>query len=248
MRRTDVTRSIRAHRRAALLLAGLGATGTLLISGCSAGQIAQTAGKASSVPGVNAEVQTEGGAYQIRNLVVAYKDPKGYPAGSDAPLELVIFNDTDRPVTVKFSSDGARSVVLASATTMPTPPAATRTPSGPEASASGGAHVDPTDQPTATRTPRPTGSLQPLPTTSAASSGPPGSVVIPARSFVLLNRTGGQVLQLVGLKQDLRPGESVNLQFDFDGKRYSTEVPVTVPLSPAPLASPVNKDAEGHEG
>lgn len=243
-----MTRSIRAPRRAALLLAAVGAAGTLLVSGCGAGQIAETAAKAPSVPGVNAEVDVEGGSYKIRNLVVGYRDPKGYPAGSNAPLEMVLFNDTDEPVTVTFSTDSARALVLASASALPTPPAGAPTPGGPEASASGGAEVGPTDEPTATRTPRPTGSVQPLPTASAeAPAGASPRVEIPARSFAMLNRTGGRFLQLEGLNEELRPGQSVNLQFDFGGQRFSTEVPVTVPLSPAPVASPV-VEGEGEEG
>jgi hypothetical protein len=244
MRRTDVTRSMRAPRRATLVLAAVGAAGTLLVSGCGAGQIAETAAKAPSVPGVNAEVDVEGGSYKIRNLGVGYRDPEGYPAGSNAPLEMVLFNDTDEPVTVTFSTDSARSIALAGATAVPTPPAATSTPSV-------GAGVEPTDQPTATRTPRPTGSVQPLPTASAeAPAGAAPRVEIPARSFVLLNRTGGQFVQLEGLNEELLPGQSVKLQFDFGGQRFSTEVPVMVPLSPAPVASPVveGEGGDGHGG
>lgn len=241
MRRTDVTRSIRAPRRAALLLAAVGAAGTLLVSGCGAGQIAETAAKASSVPGVNAEVDAEGGSYKIRNLVVGYRDPKGYPAGSNAPLEMVLFNDTDQPVTVTFSTDSARSLVLAGGSALPTP-------GGPGASPSGAPSVDPTDQPTATRTPRPTGSVQPLPTASAeAPAGASPRIEIPPRSFAMLNRTGGRFLQLEGLTEELRPGQSVTLQFDFGGQRFSTEVPVMVPLSPAPVASPA-VEGEGEAG
>lgn len=244
-----MTRSIRASRRAALLLAAVGAAGTLLVSGCGAGQIAQTANMAPSVPGVNADVAAEGGSYSVRNLVVAYPNPEGYRSGSNAPLEMVLINDTDKPVTVTFGTDSARSLVLAGASALPTPPAGAPTPGGTEASASGGADVDPTDQPTATRTPPPTGSVQPLPTASfEAPAGASPRIEIPARSSVLLNRTGGRFLQLEGLNEELRPGQSVNLQFDFGGQRLSTRVPVTVPLSPAPVGSPVVEGEEGHEG
>jgi hypothetical protein len=244
MRRTDVTRSISAPRRAAMLLAAMGAAGAMLVSGCGAGQLAHTAGDVSAVPGVNAQVNAKGGAYLIRNLVVTYRGTEGYPAGSDALLEMAIFNDTDEPVTVTVSTDSARSVVLTGATTLPPPPAATPTPGGPEASATGGPEVSPTEHPTATRTPRPTGSPQPLPTASVAPAGSP-SIDIPARSFALLNRTGGQFIQLRGLHEELRPGETVNLQFDFNGQRLATQVPVTVPLSPAPVAPPVVEHKEG---
>jgi len=249
MRRTYVSRSIMAHRRAALLLAGLGAAGGLLLTGCGAGQIAETAAKAPSVPGVNAAVEAAGGSYLIRNLVVAYRDPKGYPAGSNAPLEMAIFNETDQPVTVRVTSDSARTVVLAGATATPTPPAATPTPGSPTASPTGRPNVNPTDQPTTTETPRPTGSVQPLPTPPSVPAGGPARLEIPARSFVLLTRTAGRFLQLEGLNEDLSPGQSINLAFDFNGKSFTTEVPVTTPLSPAPPGSPVTEEAgEGHGG
>lgn len=244
-----MTRSIRAHRRAALLLAGLGATGSLLLTGCGAGQIAQTAGIVPGVPGVNADVTAAGGSYMIRNLVVAYRDPKGYPAGGNAPLELTIFNETDEPVTVRVTSDSARAVVLTGAAAVPTPPAATPTPSAPAASPGGGASATPTEQPTVTRSPKPTGSVQPLPTASSVPAAGPATVDIPPRSFVLLNRSGGRFLQLEGLDQELRPGQSINLTFDFNGQHLSTAVPMTVPLSPAPVAPPVTEgEGEGHQG
>lgn len=243
-----MTRSIRAHRRATLLLAGLGAAGSMLLSGCGAGQIAETAAKASSIPGVNAEVKAAGGSYLIRNLAVAYRDPKGYAAGSNAPVEVAIFNETDKPVTVRITSDGARAVVLTGATAAPAPSAATPTPSGSEGSASPGSIIGPTEEPTVTRSPRPTGSPEPLPTPSVPPAGP-ANIEIPARSFVLLNRTGGRFLQLEGLNEQLAPGQSVDLTFDFNGQRFSTPVPVTVPLSPAPVGSPVVEEGgAGHGG
>lgn len=246
-----MTRSIRGYRWAPVLLAGTAAATTLLMSGCGAGQIAETAAKASSIPGVNADLNTADGSYKIRNLLVAYKDPKPYPAGGNAPLSVAIFNETNKEVTVKVTSDGARSVVVASPGSTPTPtqPPATSTPSAAgSVSPSHSITRQPSERATESQSPRPTGSPQPIPSATVTPSGAPTSIRIPANGFVVLNPSGGSFLQLEGLNAALRPGQAVNLVFDFDGKQIVTTAPVSVPLSPAPVASPVNKDAEGGHG
>jgi hypothetical protein len=233
-----------------VLLAGSAAAATLLMSGCGAGQIAETAVKASAIPGVNADLNTAGGVYQIRNLLITYKDTKPYPAGANAPLSVAIFNETAKEVTVKVTTDGARSVVLASSGATPTPsqPPATSTPSvGPSQTPSN--TLQPSEGATESQSPRATGSPQPVPSTSVqAPSGAPATFRIPAASFVVLNPSVGSFLQLEGLNTALRAGQTVNLTFDFDGKQLTVPAPVSVPLSPAPVAPPVNKDAEGNHG
>ncbi|HEU4422164.1 MAG TPA: hypothetical protein VFR67_06440, partial [Pilimelia sp.] len=77
-------------RRAAAMLAGAAMAAGVLVSGCSAGQIAETANKRPSVPGLNvqAEVRDDAGTVigqvALRDLVVTYEDIEGFPAGSDA--------------------------------------------------------------------------------------------------------------------------------------------------------------------
>jgi hypothetical protein len=116
-------RSGRAARRGgssrrAALLAAVAAAAALLASGCGAGQIAATARIAPAVPGANGEAQVTDangdstGTVSVRNVLVVYKDPKGYPRGGTAPLDVHIFNDTSGEVTVTVSSPGAASVVL----------------------------------------------------------------------------------------------------------------------------------------
>jgi hypothetical protein len=245
-----VTRSIMRSCRAGVLLVGAAAAATLLLSGCSAGQIAQTAAKASAIPGVNADLNTADGTYQIRNLLITYKDTKPYPVGANAPLSVAIFNVTGKEVTVKVTTDGARSVVLArsGATPTPTQPAATSTPSvGPSPTPSN--TLQPSEGATESQSPRATGSPQPVPSaTVQAPSGAPATFRIPANSFIVLNPSVGNFLQLEGLNAALRTGQKVNLVFDFDGKQLTAGAPVSPPLSPAPVASPVNKDAQGGHG
>jgi hypothetical protein len=93
-----VTRS--PHRRAAAPLAGAFLGAALLLAGCSAGQIAETANKEASVQGVDAEAEVGDGSVAVRNAMVAYPGPEGYESGEDAPLDVWIFNDTRSEVTV----------------------------------------------------------------------------------------------------------------------------------------------------
>lgn len=104
-----MTRSIRGSRRSALLLAGL-ATSGLLLSGCSAGQVAETAGTVPSVQGVN--VASENGDFAVRSLLIAYPGVDGYQAGDDANLDVVLYNDSPDQVTVTVTTEGARDIIL----------------------------------------------------------------------------------------------------------------------------------------
>lgn len=198
-----MTRTIRGSRRTAALLAA--AAAALLMSGCGAGQIAETALKTPTVPGTNPELRTEDGLFKVRNLLLAYPGVDGYPAGGDAVVEVAIFNESPSPVTVTITSDSARSVVLTSNAT----PNATATPETPAA---------------------------PLPEQPA---GEPARIELPALGYAVFSTTSERQLQLLGLNEAVRTGQSVNLVFDFNGQQLSAQAPVRVPLSPVPPASPV---------
>ncbi|HEX6970364.1 MAG TPA: hypothetical protein VF174_16345, partial [Micromonosporaceae bacterium] len=106
-----MTRTIRGARRTAAVLAASAAA--LLVSGCGAGQLAETANQQPSIPGTIVEVRTGVGQYhRVVNLLLAYPGLEGYRAGADARAEAAIYNDTDQPVTVTISSDNAREVRL----------------------------------------------------------------------------------------------------------------------------------------
>ncbi|WP_027659759.1 hypothetical protein [Salinispora fenicalii] len=104
-----MTRSIRGSRRSALLLAGL-ATSGLLLTGCSAGQVAETAGTVPSVQGVN--VASKNGDFAVRSLLIAYPGVDGYQAGDDANLDVVLYNDSPDRVIVTVTTEDARDIVL----------------------------------------------------------------------------------------------------------------------------------------
>ncbi|MFU8854485.1 hypothetical protein ACNAW0_26415 [Micromonospora sp. SL1-18] len=232
-----MTRSIRGSGRAALLLAGTAAAASLLLSGCGTGQVAETAIKVPSSQGVN--VQTANNLYLVRGLYVQYPGTEGYQPGSDAPLNVVIYNDSTTPVTVTVTTDGARDILLtgsdasgpqASPTNSPTEPAAgSPTPSNPNASPS-----------------QALGSGEPASASPSASpsestpTGLPARIEIPAKGYAQLSPSSDRFLQLVGLNDRLLSGQQVSLTFDFgNGETIRTGAPIGVPLTPAAVPSPV---------
>lgn len=232
------------------LLAGAAMATALLASGCSAGQIAETAAKVPSVPGANGDVRGPDGSFSVRNALVVYQT-EGYEAGATAPLDLHIFNNSERAVTVTITSEDAESVTLgAGAQGTPSPSASpSDSPSAtPTADATPSATATPTSSPGATPTATPDATTEPTPTaepTPAAPAAQPARVQIAPGSFAALTASGQQVVQLVGLKEELKPGQVVTLVFDFGGGATLTlDVPMGVPLTPVPRASSVVEEEE----
>src|SRR5947199_3223126 len=90
-----------------------------LLSGCGAGQISQTDQMIPAVPGANAN--SPHGLASVRNVMIRYNSPTGYPAGGTAPLVVYIVNNSrDKTLTlrsvlaaVKEKGDPLGTVVLA---------------------------------------------------------------------------------------------------------------------------------------
>ncbi|MCZ7426890.1 hypothetical protein O7607_14235 [Micromonospora sp. WMMA1949] len=230
-----MTRSIRGSRGPALLLAGTAAA-SLLLSGCGAGQISETANKIPSVQGVN--VQTSDNLYKVRGLYVQFPGPKGYEAGSNAPVNVVIYNDSEKPVTVTVTTDSAREIVLtgsgagesgaATPTGSPTEPA-TASPTATDPSASPSQSLETSESPSASPSP-----------SESAPAGQPARIEIPALSYAQLNAGNPRFLQLIGLNQKLLVGQQVNLTFDFgNGKVVTTPAPIGIPLTPEATPSKI---------
>lgn len=230
-----MTRSIRGSRGPALLLAGTAAA-SLLLSGCGAGQISETANKIPSVQGVN--VQTSDNLYKVRGLYVQFPGPKGYEAGSNAPVNVVIYNDSKKPVTVTVTTDSAREIVLtgsgagesgaATPTGSPTEPA-TASPTATDPSASPSQSLETSESPSASPSP-----------SESAPAGQPARIEIPALSYAQLNAGNPRFLQLIGLNQKLLVGQQVNLTFDFgNGKVVTTPAPIGIPLTPEATPSKI---------
>jgi copper(I)-binding protein len=200
------------RRRARIVAGSVLVAGLLAVSACSAGQDTQTSHQVAAVPGANASAGPAGGdiSVALRDLTVVYKDPKGYPAGADAPLAVRLFSQGGQAVSlIGASSDAAQAVVLAGGGTAPTVGATEEV-----ATASPGA-------------------------SPAAAAQPPAGestfeVKIPAAGYTLLVPGSGPHLVLNKLKMPLVPGDSVNVTFTFsDGATVTVPVPVGVPTAPA---------------
>lgn len=216
------------------LLAGAAMATALLASGCSAGQVAETAEKVAAVPGISGDVSTSEGTFSVRNAAIAYHEG-GYEAGADAPVDVRIFNDTGQDVTVTITSPDAKSVRLAAgASGTPSPSASPSAPASPTATPS--ATATPSGTPSATPTGEASPSVEPTP--AAEPPARPATVRIPAGSFAALTASGQQFLELVGLNEELKAGGTVQLVFDFgDGAELTLAVPLSVPLTPVPRGS-----------
>ncbi|GGM30494.1 hypothetical protein GCM10011608_13830 [Micromonospora sonchi] len=226
-----MTRSIKGARRAAVLLSGIATAGLLLLSGCGAGQVSETANKVPSIQGI--DLQATAGKYGVRSVLVAYPGVEGYRAGDNAVLNALFYNDTYEPVTVTVTSPDAREVVITtvSAATSPSP---TGSPT-------------PTASPSSEGSPGPDESAAPGPSESPAAG--PARIEIPPLGYVQLNTSGERVLQLIGLNSALLAGETITLSFDFgNGDTVTSPAPVAVPLSPAPPPSPIIERHTEYEG
>jgi hypothetical protein len=237
--------------RRAALVAGAATVAAVALVGCSAGQVAETSLKRPSNMGVNQDNSDHSVA--IRNLAVIYNGPEGYPAGSSAPLQLGIYNQTTQPVTVLVSSPppapgttdngvvSGRSVVLVGGTPS-TPSTAIPEPSGsrdvavPDTSGGPSGSVEqPSGQPSAS------GSASAAPADSIA--GPARITVGPLGSVTFLPGDK-ESLQVVGLTGKLLPGMSLNLIFEFSNgaQPLTLQAPVGTPASPASRAPGIENE------
>jgi hypothetical protein len=223
----------------AAVLAGVTVAAAAAVSGCSTGQVNQTAYMATAIGGVNqtfavdAPPGEQDGSIAIRDMLVSYDGTQGYKKGGDAPLQLGIFNDTTATLKVTITAPGtAQSVTFKaggaaaekSAEPAPSPSVAPSKSAKPSASKSGTPAASASAEPTEVPKP-PTG---------------PASFTIASGQFIMLAPQYGQFLVLQGLANDVKPGDTlknITFQFQLDGD----QVVVPAPLSPAPQASPVSE-------
>ncbi|MEU7929918.1 hypothetical protein [Micromonospora echinofusca] len=249
-----MTRSIRGSRRAALLLSGMAAATGLLLSGCGAGQVSETANKEPSVQGVN--LSAGNGEYAVRGLLVDFPGTEGYQAGANAVLNAVIYNDSRNPVTVTVTTDSAREVVITGTGAAASPSASPSASESPAPSGSPSASPGTSGSPAPGTSESPSGSASPgapespsAPESPAAPAGEPARIEIPPLSYVQLNTEAERALQLIGLNESLRSGQNVFVTFDFgNGVTVTGPAPVAVPLTPAAPPSPIIEREGGYEG
>ncbi|BCJ43247.1 hypothetical protein GCM10010168_00110 [Actinoplanes ianthinogenes] len=224
--------------RRAALVAGVATVGAIALAGCSAGQVAETAELVTPIAGVNA--QSVDGAVFVRNAQITYNGIQGYAKGENAPLELSLYNQSEEDVTVSITSEPTDQPQVVSAkqvgfVTTPTPaPTGTAVPevSGkPAASASG--------KPAASATPAAT----PTPVVTAAQ------IKLSPLGQALFRPTDANKLQVVGLSDNLRPGEKVNLVLHFStgAADLHIQAPVAIPVTAASRAPGATGENSEHE-
>ncbi|MGW5719550.1 hypothetical protein ACWEVP_25510 [Amycolatopsis sp. NPDC003865] len=218
-----------------VLGAGVLALGAaLVLAGCGAGQITQTASQQPAVNGTYAQVKT----IVLRDAAVQYPTSgPGYPAGATPSLTLTVVNigtqdDSLVSVTTEDGTQatlgGSKAVVAGHSlvigpddavestnevqTTPPSAPSSTGTSAGSSAT------------PTKSETNTP-GSLTASSTSEVPSSGPAATPTAP-------EKVGQATVQLPALKQPLWPGQTIKVTFVFQNAG-----PVTVEL---PVAAPAH--------
>jgi hypothetical protein len=239
-------RSLRTRRAA--LVAGAATVAVLVLGGCSAGQVAETAILDTPIAGVDKE--TADGSVFVRNLQIEYHGIEGYKAGASAPVEVSLYNQTNEPITVAISSRplDRGQVVSASQVGFVSAPAAA--PAAP-ASSEPAAHGSESPDAHASESPDAHASSEAEPSASAAAPAPvvkPARIEIGPNGSALFRPTDAEQLQVLGLSGALMPGMSVNLVFEFSNGAPSLELqaPVAIPLSPAPREAGESAEGEGH--
>jgi copper(I)-binding protein len=255
------TRSAGGTGRRAGTLITLGLAGAFALTGCSAGQVAETAIKVPAIPGVDAKV----GDIAIRNALIAFPS-EGYDwaSGSSVPLSVRLINNgntADRLISA--SSDLSSSIVLqvvpegGQATTAPSesPSAAVSETVSPSAGATTGGEATPSG-PVVTGTPEPTLSNgQPSPAPSRGTPSPvvdspiptasPGAALpldLPARKLVDLE-VGGPQLVLTAISEKIDPATVVAVTLTFE---RAGDVTLRVPF--APPGTPLPRESVSHAG
>jgi copper(I)-binding protein len=216
---------------------GSGAAGVLLLTGCAAGQHAQTVEQTPSIDGV----QADAGDIAIRAAgIAAPESGTSYSKGSDAQLRMVIVNrGTAADKLVSVSSPAAAGARFS---------AASSSSSGGSAESSSSA----TDSSAVSASPSVTG---PAPTGSAAGSASasgsaPGAaqntpIDLGGRQAVQIGiGTGGPSVTLTGLSADLFPSQPVPVTLTF-ASGASVTVTMAVQLSSeVPTAPTVSQVTE----
>lgn len=220
-----ITSSCRSGRALAARAVLAAAGSVLALSGCNAGQQAQTAYQQPGVDGAHVQA----GGIALRDVKLAYPTTGRYERGSDARLEFVVANDGEAAdALVEVRSDAATRVTISTA------PAA---PASATASATTSATSSATSPSTATVSA----------TSPSASPTPPAPARIPVPVNGLVDfREAGPVVTLVGLSQQLLPAQLVPVTFVFErAGEVTLVVPVGVSLSPVPPPPSIDIGGEG---
>ncbi len=208
---------------------GIGAlaVAALTLTGCAAGQRAQTAAEVPVVDGVSANA----GPIALRAVTVAAPPNGSFPVNGDAPMQLVIVNGgkiDDKLIGV--STIQASQVLLFASSPNPVTPGATQS-----ESASG---TDSSSPPASSDTALPTETAS-----TPGASSPPAAATIPSINLPVGRATSiGYTpdlpqIQLHGLASRLFPAETFPITFQF-AIAGSVTFTVAVHLTTGPSSTP----------
>jgi copper(I)-binding protein len=222
---------VRLQNRRVLGAAALALGAALVLAGCGAGQITQTASQQAAVNGTHAQVKD----IALRNAAVQYPTSgPGYPAGATPALSLTVVNlgtQDDSLVSVTTEGGGQATIagskdIVAAHSLMIGPDDAvestnevqTTSPSAPTSSSGA---------PTSPATPTGTSSGTSSSTATSTSEVPPtGATATPTAPEVV----GQGTVTLAALKQPLWPGQVIKVTFVFkNAGPVTVELPVAAP-------------------
>jgi hypothetical protein len=217
---------------------GSGAAGVLLVTGCAAGQQAQTVEQTPSIDGV----QAEAGNIAIRAAgIAAPESGASYSKGSDAPLRMVLINRggaADKLVSVTSTMAGGVQITPGSS-------------SSPGASGSGQPSNSASDSSAASGSPSASaGSSSPAASTTASAPATGSSNASQNTPIELAGRqsvrigigSGGPSVTLTGLTTELFPSQPVPVTLTFSSGASVTVV-VAVQLTSEVPSAPVVSEA-----
>jgi copper(I)-binding protein len=239
-------------RRRAVIGVTAAIAALLTVTGCAAGQVAQTAEEVPVIDGYYATV----GAIALRGVAVAAPAQTNWAKGSDAPLQLIIANSgTSDDTLTSISTSVASAVQIRDSGAAPCSGA---TPGSVFNSASGSTSAgSATESSSASSSPASSSPASSSPASggSAASGTPTGSVVgtsaagapascsnsvgaIPIKAGLAVSigySAGDRQIILQGLTQDLYPGQPIHLTFTF-ANAGPVNITIAVRLSTASLS------------
>jgi copper(I)-binding protein len=209
----------------------------LVLAGCGAGQITQTATQQAAVNGTHAQVKN----IVLRDAAVQYPTAgPGYPVGATPALTLTIVNldPRDDSLVSVTSEDGAQATLGGSKTVVAghslvigpddavesTNEVQTTPPSAPGSSSTAPSSTGTSSTATGSETNSP-GHLTASSTSEVPSSGPAATPTAP-------EKIGQATVKLAALKKPLWPGQTIKVTFVFQNAG-----PVTVEL---PVAAPAH--------
>lgn len=222
------------HSRVALVAVAVAST--VVLGGCAAGQVAQTAYQANSATGATVTVNN----IAIRDAQIAFpvaaegaQTAAVYRAGGTAPVEMHIINQgTQADRLVSASSPVAASVTVSGQTDLP---------GGTEMVVGGGSGTgeqsaaSPIGSPAASASPAPTNPALEPPTGSASASGeaPAAGLQPPHALGALEPSTRFAQVELTGLHEDIQAGLSYEIVLTFEqAGQVRVMLPVGYPASP----------------